>query len=77
MSVFDLPSARELWAWLEENCIGDCDAITIPHNSNISWGKHFALSNTDGSQWSNLDYSRRAKFDRLAEIHQGKGNSEC
>jgi len=77
LSVFDLSSAKELWKWLEENCTKDCEAMTIPHNSNISWGKHFALTNTDGKQWSNLDYTRRAKFDRLTEIHQGKGNSEC
>jgi hypothetical protein len=77
MSAFDLYTARELWQWLEESCTDDCDVITIPHNSNISWGHTFALQNSDGSKWTPEDYRRREKLDRLAEIHQAKGNSEC
>jgi len=77
LSAFDLPTARELWAWLEQSCTGDCDVITIPHNSNLSWGQTFALRNVAGSEWSEQDQRRRQGFDRLAEIFQAKGDSEC
>lgn len=40
MSGFDLPSARELWAWLVQSCSGDSDVITIPHNSNLVCAEH-------------------------------------
>lgn len=77
MSAFDLASARELWQWLDESCTGDCEVITIPHNSNLSWGLTFADKNVDGSDWTANDQRLRARFDRLAEIYQAKGNSEC
>jgi len=77
MSAFDLASARELWQWLERDCVGDCDVITIPHNSNLAWGLSFATHNVDGSAWTPEDQRRRARYDRLAEIYQAKGNSEC
>jgi hypothetical protein len=77
LSAFDLASARELWSWLEQACTGDCDVITIPHNSNLAWGYTFATRNVDGSDWSDEDYRRRQRYDRLAEIFQAKGNSEC
>jgi len=77
MSAFDLASARELWRWLDESCTGDCDVVTIPHNSNLSWGRTFADKNVDGSDWTERDQQLRARFDRLAEIYQAKGNSEC
>jgi hypothetical protein len=77
MSAFDLGSARELWQWLERDCTGDCDVITIPHNSNLAWGRTFSLTNVDGSDWTLADQQRRERYDRLAEIFQAKGNSEC
>ena len=77
MSAFDLMSARELWQWLERDCTGDCDVITIPHNSNLAWGQTFSLTNVDGSDWTRADQQRRERFDRLAEIFQAKGDSEC
>jgi uncharacterized protein DUF3604 len=77
MSAFDLLSARELWEWLEAECVDDCDVITIPHNSNLAWGNTFATTNIDGSNWTLEDQQRRQRYDRLAEIFQAKGNSEC
>jgi hypothetical protein len=29
---------RQLWAWIDANCTGACEAISIPHNSNLSGG---------------------------------------
>jgi hypothetical protein len=77
LSAFDLASARELWAWLEQECTGECDVITIPHNSNLAWGQTFATRNVDGTDWTFEDQRRRQRYDRLVEIFQAKGNSEC
>jgi len=77
MSAFDLASARELWQWLDRECIADCDVITIPHNSNLAWGYSFGNKNVDGSDWTIADQKLRQRYDRLAEIYQAKGNSEC
>jgi hypothetical protein len=65
---------QALWNALEAQCTGagtGCDAIVIPHNSNLSGGEQFVdpLDATDAL--------RRQTFEPLAEIHQIKGNSEC
>ena len=46
--------------------------VAIPHNSNIGLGGSF---NTDGHSEKLLGL--RAQFERLVEIHQHKGSSEC
>ncbi len=66
-----------LWEWLEKNCKGDCDVIAIPHNTNLSWGLAFALETVQGEPYTAADWKRRARYERLVEIHQIKGNSEC
>ena len=49
-----------------------CDVVAIPHNSNIGLGGSF---NTDGHSEKLLGL--RAQFERLVEIRQHKGSSEC
>ncbi|MCP5432455.1 MAG: DUF3604 domain-containing protein [Alphaproteobacteria bacterium] len=77
------PSSRELkddvglWSWLEEACTGACGVITVPHNMNYSWGFAFGLETTSHKPYTAQDWARRAKLERLAEIAQQKGNSEC
>lgn len=65
------PSTHDLWAGLSAQCTaaGGCAALTIPHNSNASGGQMFTVNDAD------VDYM--VKYQRLAEIHQHKGNSEC
>lgn len=84
-SWIETPSAVDLWNDLEKNCvngIAGCDAITIPHNSNLSGGLMFqnALIEDD------FDYqepatkeqmARRARWEPIAELMQHKGSSEC
>lgn len=68
------PHLDEFWAQLDARCRPEegCDAIAIPHNSNMGDGFSFDVE-TDGQQALEL----RARFERLVEIHQEKGNSEC
>jgi len=62
---------------LEAGCQGDCEVLTIPHNTNYSWGVMFSRTDEDGSEFSEEELTRRAKIERLAEVTQMKGNSEC
>jgi hypothetical protein len=64
----------ELHSFLRTECLeagGDCDALTIPHNSNLSMGTMFE----DPASVSEAE--DRAFFEPLVEIHQVKGTSEC
>jgi len=76
-TALDGPRNYQLWDWLEKSCVGPCDVIAIPHNSNLSWGLAFALETVDGAKYTVDDWKRRARYERLAEIFQIKGNSEC
>jgi hypothetical protein len=63
----------ELWTALAQGCTSaaGCEVLTIPHNPNLSQGMAFALpAGVDALTQMN-------HYQRLAEIHQHKGNSEC
>lgn len=75
--VFDYiryPEVGSLWRALAQHCkpASGCDVLTIPHNINWADGGTFEVE-----QASEEDLAARARFERLAEIHQEKGNSEC
>jgi hypothetical protein len=65
------PTQGALWNGLEAQCTEDagCAAITIPHNSNLSRGQAFVQA----PELASLS----AKYQRLVEIFQHKGGSEC
>ena len=85
VSWIDTPSASDLWDHLREECveaIPGCDALTIPHNSNISAGLMFetaalARSRDAGNPVGAGEARRRARWEPLVEIMQHKGDSEC
>jgi hypothetical protein len=68
------PEAQELWRQLASNCrpADGCDVLTIPHNINWADGGTFDLA-----QDTPEDLDLRRRYERLAEIHQEKGASEC
>jgi Protein of unknown function (DUF3604) len=73
------PDPRDLWKWLQryEDKTGG-NVIAIPHNGNLSNGIMFALQNDfdSGAPYSD-DYLRtRARWEKLYEIGQTKGDSE-
>ena len=70
-------SPERLWEWLEKDCRGKCQVISIPHNTNFGWGIALDSKNSDGTAFTTEGLSRRAKAEPLAEIFQIKGNSEC
>jgi hypothetical protein len=69
---FETP--EKLWHELEKQCTPEdgCEAIAIPHNSNMGDGKSF-----DVEIESERALALRSKYETLIEIHQEKGNSEC
>jgi hypothetical protein len=67
----------ELWKFLDQACTGRCEVMAIPHNANLSWGMSFALETQDRTPYAKEDWARRAKYERLTEIFQIKGGSEC
>ena len=69
------PQVTSLWRELALHCRPEdgCDALAIPHN--INWangGPTFDVENADAQA-----LQARARYERVAEIHQEKGNSEC
>lgn len=70
-------TGEALHAWLEAQCTGMCRALSIPHNPNFYWGRLYWGKNSDGTPWTKEIIERRERMDRLVEIMQIKGNSEC
>lgn len=69
------PKIHSLWQQLDQQCLAEdgCQVLTIPHN--INWadgGPTFAVETETDQQWA-----RRIRYERLAEIFQEKGASEC
>ena len=79
-SFIDTPAPELLWRKLRETCIAagtGCDALVIPHNSNLSGGRMFATVNANGSPMT-ADVARlNAELEPLVEVMQHKGSSEC
>lgn len=79
-SFVDEPTARGLWRSLEQTCLDagtGCDALIIPHNSNLSDGYMFSLTDADGVTLTDADLATRSRLERLVEVMQHKGSSEC
>ncbi len=79
-TYIETPTAEGLWASLADECTEDdrgCDAIAIPHNSNLSNGRMWTTTRHDGSPIDVHDARRRARFETLVEVTQHKGDSEC
>jgi hypothetical protein len=78
LSASDTQDPRDLWRWLREDCIDagiGCDALAIPHNSNKSNGRMFALEYGDAPEVEQA--ALRQQLEPLVEIMQHKGDSEC
>jgi hypothetical protein len=73
IDYFTAQTPLALWRALDASCRADagCKALTIPHNSNAS----------DGKMWDTTDTAEERAFmmryQRLVEIYQHKGASEC
>lgn len=76
-SAFDSNRPEDLWKWLEKTkSETGADFIAIPHNSNISSGRMFMLSDSDGQPITTAYAKTRMKWEPVVEITQIKGDSE-
>ncbi len=68
------PEVGLLWQQLDRHCSVEdgCDVLTIPHNINWADGGTFDLTTVAPAVTS-----LRRRYERLAEMHQEKGSSEC
>ena len=76
-SSLDSEDPEKLWGYLANyQMITGGDAIAIPHNSNVSNGRMFALENHKGDPMD-LSYAKsRSRWEPLVEVTQIKGDSE-
>jgi hypothetical protein len=79
-TYIETPTQEGLWQSLLDECLeagSGCDAIAIPHNSNVSGGRMFTTTRPDGSPIGAEDALIRARLETLVEVTQHKGDSEC
>jgi hypothetical protein len=86
LSSIDTVSAFRLFEGLESGCrkgLPGCEAIVIPHNSNISMdGFMFKSTRLTSPEEGGIPVDRaeallRNRYERVIEIMQHKGDSEC
>ena len=85
LSWIESPSQVDLWDYLDKECLQDkpgCDAVVIPHNSNLSGGLMFESArvsdeNVPEGAVTVEEATRRARWNVLFEVMQHKGSSEC
>jgi len=76
-SEFDSVNVEDLWKYLAEyETKTGGRVMAIPHNSNLSCGRMFAPKTEAGKPFDKKYAAMRARFERLAEISQSKGDSE-
>lgn len=79
-TFIETPTQEGLWSALERECLEagtGCDAIAIPHNSNLSDGRLFTVVRPDGTPIDAADARTRARLETIVEVTQHKGDSEC
>lgn len=82
LSYLEVGREWDLWEALRRECLDagtGCDVIAIPHNSNISNGRMFAVDypGADTVADERKRAELRIRIERLYEIMQHKGDSEC
>ncbi|HBZ49094.1 MAG TPA: hypothetical protein DEO43_02110, partial [Halieaceae bacterium] len=77
ISSMDVRTQKDFFAQLDAACEEPCEVLTIPHNTNFSWGLTFSRTDEEGAAYTSEDLERRARIERLFEVTQQKGNSEC
>ena len=75
-SAFDSQDPEDLWTYLENARKNGDDVIAVPHNGNASNGLMFDTKTFTGKPITKEYAERRIENEPLAEIIQGKGQSD-
>jgi len=75
-SRLDSQDPEKLWDWMDQLRSEGVESLAIPHNSNISGGDAFALSDYEGDPIDQDYAKKRAQNEPMVEITQVKGTSE-
>ncbi|MGA0806603.1 MAG: DUF3604 domain-containing protein, partial [Pseudohongiellaceae bacterium] len=76
-STNDGPDPEDLWNFLDSTAQQlDIDFVSMPHNSNLSNGTMFALTDSEGRPLDAAYARTRARWEPVMEITQVKGTSE-
>ncbi len=79
-TYYDTRTPEGLWRWLRATCLdagAGCDALAIPHNSNLGGGRMFVATGEGGAAYTRDEAALRARVEPLVEVYQHKGSSEC
>jgi hypothetical protein len=77
-SQFDSQNPEDLWKFLadfEKQTGGE--VLAIPHNGNLSNGRMFSVETFDGKPYTKELATLRARFERVVEVTQIKGDGEA
>src|SRR6185369_4356167 len=77
-SQYDSKNPEDLWKFLAdfEKQTG-AEVLAIPHNGNLSNGRMFSVETFDGKPYSKELVTLRARFEKVVEVTQIKGDSEA
>lgn len=76
-SSTDSNRPESLWNWLDETSAElNARFVAIPHNSNISDGRMFAMEDSNGEALTAAYSNQRMKWEPVVEATQIKGDSE-
>jgi Protein of unknown function (DUF3604) len=75
-SALDSLDPAKLWEWLDALRARGIDGIAIPHNSNVSNGKMFQLTDFKGKPIDSQYAATRMRNEPIVEMSQVKGTSD-
>ncbi len=74
--AMDSTNPEDLWAWLDASRDEGMDGIAIPHNSNLSDGLMFQLTDFNGNPITSEYAQARMRNEPIVEMTQVKGTSD-
>ncbi len=77
-SQFDSQNPEDLWKFLADfEMQTGGEVLAIPHNGNLSNGRMFSVETFDGKPYTKELATLRARFEKIIEVTQIKGDSEA
>ncbi len=75
-STLDSINPEDLWTWMDNQRAQGLDSISVPHNSNVSDGDMFKMTDYKGKALTAVLNAKRLRNEPIVEMSQVKGTSE-